>query len=147
MAEIGKRGKRRLNADINVVPYIDVMLVLLIIFMITAPLLSQGVEVDLPEVDSAESNVSDNPLVVTVDGAGNFYLSHGEAGEREPVPAEEVTRVARIYLRNNPEPDKQVVYIRGDESVPYGRIMEAMALLKEAGADKVGLPTEPSDTK
>ncbi len=147
MAEIGKRGKRRLNADINVVPYIDVMLVLLIIFMVTAPLLSQGVEVDLPEVADTEPNVSEDPLVVTVDAEGRFYLSHGGKSEREPVAAVEVTRVARIFLRNNPEPAKQVVYIRGDENVPYGRIMEAMSLLKEAGADKVGLPTEPSDTK
>ncbi len=147
MAAIAKRAKRRLNAEINVVPYIDVMLVLLIIFMVTAPLLSQGVEVDLPEVESTESNVSENPLVVTVDAKGRFYLSHGGQDEREAVEPEEIIRVARIYLRNNPQPDKQVVYVRGDESVPYGRIMEAMSLLKQAGADKVGLPTEPSDSK
>ncbi|MGH8530878.1 MAG: protein TolR [Nevskiales bacterium] len=147
MAGIAKRAKRRLNAEINVVPYIDVMLVLLIIFMITAPLLSQGVEVDLPEVAETESNVSEDPLVVTVDAKGSFFLSHGEQGEREPVTDAEVVRVARIFLRNNPRPDQQVVYIRGDEDVPYGRIMAAMSLLKQAGADKVGLPTEPSDTK
>ncbi len=147
MPVIEARSKRRLNADINVVPYIDVMLVLLIIFMVTAPLLSQGVEVDLPEVSNTESNVSEDPLVVTVDAKGRFYLSHGQKSDREPVAADEVQRVARIYLRNNPDPDKQVVYIRGDENVPYGRIMEAMSLLKQAGAETVGLPTEPADSR
>ena len=126
-------------AEINVVPYIDVMLVLLVIFMITAPLLSQGVKVDLPDT-SASSMAQDTkePLQVTVDSKGNFYIND----EEESVDADEVFRRAEIILRTTPDTP---VIVRGDNNVNYGAVVEVMALLQEAGAPSVGLATDPKE--
>ncbi len=136
------RGKRRLMGDINVVPYIDVMLVLLIIFMVTAPLLSQGVEVDLPQA-AAEPLPTPNeqvePIVLTVDAGGNFYLNIGENPEAA-LQDKQVVAIVRSVMKNRPETP---VAVRGDQNVQYGAIMQAMVLLQEAGAPKVGMVTEP----
>lgn len=133
--------RRRLMSEINVVPYIDVMLVLLIIFMITAPLLTQGVEVDLPEA-SAEPLPPNNfePIVVTVDAKGRYYLNIGEQPNTVIDPERLKLTVAKA-LKSKPE---LAVIVKGDRQVAYGEVVTAMSLLQEAGAPKVGLMTEPA---
>lgn len=136
-----KRRKRRLASEINVVPYIDVMLVLLIIFMITAPLLTQGVEVDLPDAPAAAIEYDDEsePLVLTVDRQGLMYLNVGEKTD-EPLSEEQLIKRATTVLRNQP---KTPVLVEGDGQVPYERVIRAMVLLQNAGATKVGFATDP----
>lgn len=137
----GSRSKRRQIADINVVPYIDVMLVLLIIFMITAPLLQLGVEIDLPKADAAPMDQqSDEPVVVNVMANGDFYLSLD--GQVELIDSETLITKVSAFVRQNPEIS---VLIGGDRAVPYGRVYEAMAALQKAGVPKVGLMSDPLD--
>jgi biopolymer transport protein TolR len=136
------RKRRRLMGEINVVPYIDVMLVLLIIFMVTAPLLSQGIKVDLPkaQAEPLERNARNTePLILTIDEAGQFYLNIGE-DEQSPIDEPTVIARATAALRNAPE---KAVLVRADEKVPYGRVVVGMVLLQQAGAQKVGFITEP----
>ena len=131
--------KRKPISDINVVPYIDVMLVLLIIFMITAPLLQQGVEIDLPQA-SANPMPPDQhePVVVSVDKKGEFYLDIGDQPDK-PVDAQLlVNRVAAVRQLKPNVP----VLVRGDRDVGYGRVVDVMVLLQKAGIEKVGLMTE-----
>lgn len=139
------RKKRRLMGEINVVPYIDVMLVLLIIFMITAPLLIQGVDVDLPRLDAEpvdpETLQDTDPITVSVDADGQFYLNVG-GEEDQPVDREQIRERVSGILADAPETP---VYVRGDNTVPYGRVVSAMTVLQEAGAPSVGLITEPPD--
>ena len=136
----GPRNRRRLMAEINVVPYIDVMLVLLIIFMITAPLLTQGVKVDLPQASSQPiDQQSKEPLVLTVDAKGRYYLDVG-GKEKEPVSEQDVVKRVSAVLRRQPE---LPVLVRGDQSANYGQVVYAMTLLQEAGAPSVGLLTQP----
>jgi len=139
---IGNMGrKKRLMGEINVVPYIDVMLVLLIIFMVTAPLLSQGVKIDLPKA-RAELMADENnePFVVTVDAAGNYYLND----DREQVAAPgEVELKARAVLRRNP---KTPFLVRGDGAAAYADVVRAMVLLQAAGVESVGLVTETPES-
>jgi biopolymer transport protein TolR len=134
------RGKRRLMGDINVVPYIDVMLVLLIIFMITAPLLTQGIKVDLPKAAAEPLNVRSNepPLVLSIDARGQLYLNVG-ATPKQPIGDQTALVRATAALRRAPE---RVVLVNGDRSVSYGRLVEAMVLLQQAGARKVGFQTD-----
>lgn len=129
------RSRRHaLMSEINVVPYIDVMLVLLIIFMITAPLLTQGVKVDLPQATSKPVDTQDREtLVVTIDRAGRYYLDDRGIG------TEELRRKVAAILRLRPQTP---VLIRGDRNVGYGHVVKAMALLQAAGAPSVGLITE-----
>lgn len=138
------RPRRAPMAEINVVPYIDVMLVLLVIFMITAPLLSQGVKVELPQA-SAEPLEKDalEPLILTIDVEGNFYLNVG-GDEKEKVASDEVIRRVQIVLARKPDTP---VMVRGDNSVNYGAVVQAMVLLQSAGAESVGLMTDPSELK
>jgi biopolymer transport protein TolR len=135
--------KRRLMGEINVVPYIDVMLVLLIIFMVTAPLLTQGIEVELPKAaaEPLEAGKEDEPLVLSVDAAGQFYLNIGD-DEDAPIDAERVVSLASVVLRQKPATP---VLVKADQRVPYGRVVEAMVLLQEAGAEKIGFLTDPPD--
>jgi len=127
-------------SEINVVPYIDVMLVLLVIFMITAPLLSQGVKVDLPEVPSQPlPPTKKNPVIVKVDEAGLFYINYGDDQDK-PVSAN--TLVNRVSALLKYQPDIPVL-IGGDSNVPYGRVVEAMALLQRAGVSSIGMMTDP----
>ena len=136
----GKRQKKRLMAEINVVPYIDVMLVLLIIFMITAPLLTQGVKVDLPQAAAQPlDEQSKEPLVLTVDAAGKYYLDIG-GKEDEPVSDEQVLQRVAIVLKRQPGIP---VLVRGDKTANYGQVLRAMSLLQQAGAPSVVLLTEP----
>jgi len=130
---------RRSVSEINVVPYIDVMLVLLVIFMITAPLLTQGVKVDLPQAASEpiESEVQE-PLVVTVDINGNYYLNVGE-DEKTAIDHQALVNKVAAVLRLKPETP---VMVRGDKDVIYGKVVVAMGLLQRAGAPSVGLITE-----
>lgn len=139
-----ERKRRRPMSEINVVPYIDVMLVLLVIFMITAPLLTEGVKVDLPQAEAEPvSQEQDEPLIVSVDAAGKMFVNVGPNKDRA-VDAEALqVRVAAV-LRNKP---KTQVLVRGDASVDYGRVVAAMVLLQKAGAPSVGLITEPPPPK
>ncbi len=131
-------------AEINVVPYIDVMLVLLIIFMVTAPLLTQGIKVDLPK--SGAEPIPDTsdvaPLVVSVDAAGNLYINIGD-NENSPQPAAEIVNRTRILLEANPTVQ---VLVKADRAVPYGNVVGAMVLLQQGGAESVGFVTDPLDT-
>jgi biopolymer transport protein TolR len=138
-----RRG-RRLMAEINVVPYIDVMLVLLIIFMVTAPLLTQGIKVDLPKAGAEPLPSEDNkPLILSVDARGKLYLNIGK-DEESPLPEEEVIRRVGIVLSQQP---KTPVLVKADQSVPYGRVVSGMVLLQQAGAEKVGFITDPAEMK
>ncbi len=130
---------RRAVAEINVVPYIDVMLVLLVIFMATAPLLMQGVEVDLPKASSTPVSDSDaEPLIVSIDAEAKLYLNLG-ASDDQALSIETVRqRVATVLKRN---PDKAVM-VWGDARVPYGEVVSLMSELQAAGAPSVGLVTE-----
>ncbi|NKB36094.1 MAG: protein TolR [Gammaproteobacteria bacterium] len=133
------RIRKKPIAEINVVPYIDVMLVLLIIFMITAPLLSQGVKVDLPQVPSEPMPPTDKePVVVSVDAAGRFYVNYGDDQDK-PVSPEILANRMSALLKYQP---KIPVFVKGDSGVPYGRVVQLMALLQSAGVDGVGLVTE-----
>jgi len=139
---MARNTKRRPMAEINVVPYIDVMLVLLIIFMITAPLIQQGVEVDLPQA-SAEA-VEDNnipPLVVTVDSDGQYFLDIGDHTD-QPISTQTLQLKVAAVLRNKPT---TAVVIRGDKDVAYGEVVQAMTSLQAAGVPSVGLLTDPAD--
>jgi biopolymer transport protein TolR len=129
-----RHRKRKLMAEINVVPYIDVMLVLLVIFMITAPLLTQGVKVELPQASARPVDSDDREtLVVTVDRSGKYYLDDRAIGA-----AELQAKVAAI-LRLRPQTP---VLIRGDRQVAYNEVVRAMVLLQAAGAGSVGLVTQ-----
>ncbi len=135
--------KRRLMGEINVVPYIDVMLVLLIIFMVTAPLLTQGIEVELPKAGAEPIDPTEGaePLVLSVDAEGRLYLNVGDDEDR-PVDADRIVRLASIVLERKPETP---VLVKADFRVSYGRVVAAMVLLQEAGAEKVGFLTDPAD--
>lgn len=131
-----KHTKRRLVSEINIVPYVDVMLVLLVIFMVTAPLLTQGVQVDLPQA-TAEPLPQDQkpPIVVSVNANGHLFLEQS----KEPLqPGDLLTKVAAA-IQVDPT---RAVLVRGDKNVDYGKVMNAMVLLKRAGVAKVGLMTE-----
>ncbi|MBQ0711928.1 MAG: protein TolR [Porticoccus sp.] len=138
------KHKRRLVAEINVVPYIDVMLVLLIVFMVTAPLLMQGVKVELPKAPSAPlENKDQEPLIVSVKADGSYYVDLGNGKNvQEPLPSiiEKVTKI----LRQQP---KTPVLVWGDARVDYGEVVTLMSELQNAGAPSVGLVTEPPGKK
>ena len=140
-ASFRRHRKRKLKAEINVVPYIDVMLVLLIIFMVTAPLLVQGVEVELPKASSEPVVVEDEPVTLSVDARGRYFLDIG-TGTDKPLSDEEVVQRVGAVLRNKPETS---ILIRGDSRVDYGRVLNGMALLQRGGASKLGFITEPQD--
>lgn len=131
--------KRRAMAEINVVPYIDVMLVLLIIFMVTAPMLMQGVKVELPKAPAEPvENQDSEPLIVSVDATGQFFLNLGANEEQALALATVKERVAAVMRR---DPDKAVL-VWGDAAVPYGQVVTLMTALQAAGAPSVGLVTE-----
>ena len=136
--------KRRAISEINVVPYIDVMLVLLIIFMITAPLLQQGVEIDLPQA-SANPLPPDqqDPVVLTVNKIGEYFLNIGEHVD-DPISEDVLVHRVAAVLKYQPETP---VMVRGDKNVNYGSVTNAMVLLQTAGVDKVGLMTDQPDNQ
>lgn len=134
-------AKRRLSSDINVVPYIDVMLVLLIIFMVTAPLMTQGIEVELPKANAQSMTVQEEDLILSVGPTGEIFLSIGDAQD-QPKSDDEVLDIIGKIIRANPE---RMILIHGDAAVPYDRVAHAMWLLQEVGAKKVGFVTQPRE--
>ncbi|MCG8371053.1 MAG: protein TolR [Proteobacteria bacterium] len=130
--------------EINVVPYIDVMLVLLVIFMVTAPLLTQGIEVDLPRANAEpiETPPDHDPLVLSVDAEGNLYINAGDNEDR-PQTGDEILRRVRIVLGTKPETP---LFVKADRAVPYGNVVGAMVLLQRAGAENIGFVTDPLDS-
>lgn len=141
-APTGRRRKRKLQAEINVVPYIDVMLVLLIIFMITAPLMNLGVEVDLPRSKAKSLSQTQEPVVVSVDAGGNYFLTLQGAPQEAMLPDELSARVA-AFVHNNPGVP---VYVSGDRTANYEVVLDAMALLQAANVPRVSLLTKPTET-
>jgi biopolymer transport protein TolR len=139
MSSTLRRRKRKLKAEINVVPYIDVMLVLLIIFMVTAPLLNLGVDIQLPQSKARSIQNDKEPAVVSVDKDGQLYLTLGPA-RREPVEPQALVAKVSAFVRENPQ---LPFLVAGDERVDYGRIYQAMVLLQQAGVAKVGLMSQP----
>ena len=136
------RGKRRLASEINVVPYIDVMLVLLIIFMVPAPLLTTGVEVDLPDASAQVLDTEDNdPIVLSVTRDGELYLNVG-ANPDQPLSGDEVTDIASRVIRERPDAP---VAVKGDGSGSYANVVRGMVMLQRAGAEQVGLLTDNID--
>lgn len=135
-----KKNKRKSLAEINVVPYIDVMLVLLVVFMVASPLLTQGVKVELPQAVTAPlDNKDKEPLVVSVKVDGSYFITLGKEEEQAKsleLVAEQAGKVIKA------EPDTPVL-VWGDTNVPYGKVIELMAALQQQGADSVGLVTEP----
>ncbi len=137
---MARRKKRKLIAEINVVPYIDVTLVLLIVFMVTAPLLMQGVEVDLPKAPAEPiKEKTEEPLIVSIRADGSLYINLGGEPDRA-VKIDIVTDRVEKILQQKP---KTPVLIWGDEKIPYGRVVSLMTALQGAGAPAVGLVTEP----
>ncbi len=133
-------GRRKPIAEINVVPYIDVMLVLLIVFMVTAPMLTQGVQVELPEAPSEplEADSDDEPLIVSIKQDGSLYLNLGGKPE-EARSLESIQQQVSKVLRQQPRTE---VLINGDQNIDYGRVVQVMTGLQAAGARSVGLVTE-----
>ncbi len=136
--------QRKLMSEINVVPYIDVMLVLLVIFMVTAPMLTQGIKVELPKAGAEPiPDVPDHPpLILSVDAEGNLYVNVGD-NEDQPASAKDVVARVGAVLRNRPNTP---ILVKADRSVPYGNVVGAMVLLQQGGATEVGFITDPLDT-
>lgn len=135
----GRRGSQRRGfrpmADINVTPMVDVMLVLLVIFMITAPLLTAGVPVDLPKTNASQIKGDDQPISVTVDAKGRIFLQETEVQMEELAP--------RLRAITSAKPDNRI-FVRGDAGINYGRVMEVMGQLSAAGFPHVALVTQPA---
>lgn len=133
----GSRRRSELNAEINVTPMVDVMLVLLVIFMVTAPLLTVGVPVDLPKTKASVMNEKEEPLTITVDAKGILYL--------QETPLELDVLVPRLVAITGSNPDTRI-YVKGDKGITYGRVMEVMGAVSAAGFKKVALLSELPST-
>lgn len=134
-------ARRKLASEINVVPYIDVMLVLLIIFMITAPLQTQGVDVDLPKVDAANIPSSQEPVTVSVSAEGQYYITGGE-NPGQAISEEELVNRVKVLLVKKPG---ELILVEGDGQARYEAVAKAMVMLQSAGASKIGFVTKPAD--
>lgn len=141
----GSRPRRKRMSEINVVPYIDVMLVLLVIFMVTAPLLTQGVDVELPRTEGRQiAPPGEEPLIVSIDRQGRYFLNLG-AQPDQALAADTLIRQLKATLRHRKD---HKVYVKGDRNVAYGKVVQVMALLKQANIEQVGLVTRlPETTK
>lgn len=137
------RFRKRRISEINVVPYIDVMLVLLVIFMVTAPMLTEGIQVELPQTFAKTmAKDQEEPVVVSIDAFGKYYINIGDDPEK-PLSVENLlTRVAAV-MRHRPG---QGIYIKGDKSVNYGAVVSIMAQLQKVGVARVGLITATPDS-
>ncbi len=134
-----KHKKRKLVAEINVIPYVDVTFVLLVVFMVTAPLLMQGVQVNLPAVDSAPIKSNDNdPFIVSIKNDGSYWID--QRGKNQNKNLNEIKQIIEKILSQSPE--KQIL-IWGDEKVDYGSVVLLMSELQKVGAMSVGLITDP----
>ncbi|HVR80639.1 MAG TPA: protein TolR [Luteimonas sp.] len=141
MTSTGRRiRKHKLKAEINVVPYIDVMLVLLIIFMVTAPLLNLSVDVDLPKSNAKSIQGKKDPVIVKVDAAGNYFLV--KEGKSEPLSGEALAAKVGAFVRNNKDVP---VFVAGDAKANYAIVYGAMVLLQGAGVEKVGLLSDQAE--
>ena len=131
-ASLNSSGRRRIS-EINVTPFVDVMLVLLVIFMVTAPLMQQGMDVNLPETNTQALRVKDSPLILSVDAEGEYFLG------RKAVSGDELeNRLAALFeSRGSTE-----LFLRADRAAPYGVVVQAMAAARRAGSDKLGIVTE-----
>jgi biopolymer transport protein TolR len=125
-------------SEINVTPMVDVMLVLLVIFMVAAPLLTVGVPVELPQTKAPAITEQKEPLVITVNSEGKLFLQNGTVGDDELIPR------LQAITKNNPQAD---IYVRGDRTISYGRVMEVMGMVSAAGFTKVSLITEQAREK
>lgn len=139
-----RQRKRKLKSEINVVPYIDVMLVLLIIFMVTAPLLNLGVDIDLPKSNAKSVETKKNPIVVSVDAHGGYTLKLQEDGKESKESVDAATLVSKVgaIVRNNPD---VAVFVAGDGNASYDTVYQAMVLLQRAQVERVGLMSKPSE--
>lgn len=142
LLERRRRRKRRLVSDLNVVPYIDVMLVLLIIFMVTAPILTQGIKVDLPQAESkAISQVNQRPFIVSVNSRGEVFIN--QEGSSLPINRVQLRQMASAWQAKYPD---KPAYIRADRNLAYGKVVQVMAWLQSAGIAKIGLITQDEDS-
>ncbi|HIC40638.1 Tol biopolymer transport system, TolR protein [hydrothermal vent metagenome] len=150
MIELPKRIRPQVDAQINIVPYIDVMLVLLVIFMMTTPIIEQGIEVDLP---SAEAKMVDfteqQPTIITINRVGEYFINSmddesAEVSQGDRLPLGRVA--ARVQARLQAFPTMKV-FVRGDREVAYGSVIALMSFLQKHGVDKVGIVTESPDAK
>ena len=137
--EIGNRNSdRQIMSQINVTPFVDVMLVLLVIFMITAPMMQQGMQVNLPKTEAKAMEVKDEPVIVTIDSSGRAFIDKSE------IPQGQLkAKLAAIFSSRS----KKEVFLKADRDVPYGDVVRAMAEIKGAGIERLGMLTEPSGTK
>ena len=138
MGPLNGNGRKNLVADINVTPLVDVMLVLLIIFMVTAPMMTQGLDVDLPETTAKSLRQEENPIVVTIDKDGKISLDKFSVSQK--VLLQELGKYGK-------EVKEKPIYLKADKSVAYGIVVSVMADIKKAGFDKLGMITQPSDKK
>ena len=138
-----RHRKRKLKSEINVVPYIDVMLVLLIIFMVTAPLLNLGVDIDLPKSNARSVETKKDPIVVSVDAEGGYTLKLQDA-TRERVDAAQLAAKVGAVVKANPD---IAVFVAGDGKASYDTVYQAMVLLQTVGVQKVGLMSKPTETR
>lgn len=144
MALLHQGNSRRPISEINVVPFIDVMLVLLVIFMITTPLLTQGVKVNLPQTQAkALPPDQKEPLIVTVDEKGNYFLNIASK-PNQPITPQMLSHLVSTQLAGAQGSEQRPVLVRGDKNANYGKVIDAMALLQQAGAKSVGLITHPA---
>ena len=137
-----RRARKKRMSEINVVPYIDVMLVLLVIFMITAPLLTQGINVELPQTNSTPiEQKEEEPIIVSVDKDGRYYLNLGDSSDRPLETGKLMIRIKAVLKHRQ----DNTVYVKGDKNANYGKIVVLMARLKQAGVEHVGLVTRMVD--
>ncbi len=134
MAFVSEMRPRRASAEINITPFVDVMLVLLIIFMVAAPLMQQGIDVDLPETTTQPLRLQENPLILSVKRDGTYFLGRSEIQLENLVSKLEAIFEARA---------SKEIYLRADRSAPYGTVVKAMAAAREAGSNQLGIITEP----
>ena len=130
----GSKAGRRALAEINVTPFVDVMLVLLIIFMVTAPMMQQGIDVDLPETSTQPLRVRDEPLILTVRKTGKYYLG------RKEIPADQLLAKLEAIFEGR---DSKEIFLRADREAAYGLVAKALAAARQAGARQLGMVTEP----
>ncbi len=137
-----RRVRKKRMSEINVVPYIDVMLVLLVIFMITTPLLTQGISVELPQTDSTPIEQKDEePIIVSVDKDGQYFLNLGDNSDKPLATAKLMTRIKAVLKHRQ----DNTVYVKGDKNANYGKVVVLMAELKQAGVEQVGLVTRMTE--